>query len=810
MENGTIINQYKIISAIGKGGMGEVWLAEDTRLARQVALKLLPAEFTQDAERVRRFMQEAKAASALNHPNIITVYDIGESDAGRFIVMELVAGRTLREIIATDNSLETFLPLSTQIAKALSAAHAAGITHRDLKPDNILVREDGYVKVLDFGLARLLTTNSGDSEAATLAQQTTPGTIMGTVAYMSPEQARGESVGPQSDIFALGIVLYELATGRHPFQAETLVGYLHAITLQEPAPPQQWQPKLPAALNALILRMLSKDASQRPTANEIAQTLVKAEHRSHSTDNDPIVAQTLIQPQATAAAPEALATAAVSAQPTSPDHPKPKQWWLAAGLSLLLAVGGFFGYKYFSPTKQIESIAVMPFVNESKNEEVEYLSDGMTETLIKSLSNLPNLNVKPRSSVFRYKGKDTDLKTIGKELNVEAILNGRVIQRGEQLTLSLELVDVQNDKVLWTESYQRKQSDIVTLQSEIAKDVSTKLKSKLSGADEAKVTKTSTANPEAYQAYLKGRYYWNRRTAENLKKAIEQFKAATDRDPNYALAYAGLADCYVVLNQYAGTPLTETIPQVKAYAERAISIDGQLAEPHTSLGAANDQLGQWAEAEREYKRAIELNPNYATAFHWYSDFLRNIGRTDEAVPLIMRAHEIDPLSSVISGDVAVIYQIQNNHPAAIETCLKIIEIDPAFSNAYQYLGLSYLKVGRNAEALITLEKAVELSKRDGEKLRYLGYGFAIDGKRAQAYAILKELEDKYVKKEANGRDVASVYAGLSEKDKAFEWLEKDFQTRAGEFSPITWEVPFKNLRDDPRYKDLLKRMGLPE
>ncbi len=337
------LSHYRIVSKIGAGGMGEVYLATDTRLDRQVALKVLPAESTQDADRVRRFMQEAKAASALNHPNIISVYDIGESDAGRFIVMELVSGRTLREVIAADNSLETFLPLSSQMAKALSAAHAAGITHRDIKPDNIMVRDDGYVKVLDFGLARLRPATESDSEAATLAQQTTPGTVMGTVAYMSPEQARGESVSHPSDVFALGIVLYELATGRHPFKAETLVGYLHAITLQTPAPPQQWQPKLPAALNDLILRMLNKEASQRPTASEIVQALTEVENQRHSSGNEPVEAQTVILPQATATALAALATAAASAQPTSPDHPKPKQWWLAAGLSLLLAVGGYFG-----------------------------------------------------------------------------------------------------------------------------------------------------------------------------------------------------------------------------------------------------------------------------------------------------------------------------------------------------------------------------------------------------------------------------------------------------------------------------------
>ncbi len=478
-------------------------------------------------------------------------------------------------------------------------------------------------------------------------------------------------------------------------------------------------------------------------------------------------------------------------------------------LAVLILVVGFFGYKYFAPAKQIESIAVMPFVNESKNEEVEYLSDGMTETLIKSLSQVPNLAVKSRSTVFYYKGKETSPKKIGEELGVQAVLLGRVGGRGDDLKLSLELVNTQTQDVIWTEQYDRKQSDLVSLQSEIAKDVSAKLKLKLSGADEAKVTQTATANPEAYQAYLKGRYYWNRRTGENLKKAIEQFKAATDRDPNYALAYAGLADCYILLNQYAGTPLSETVPQAKAYAERAIAIGDQLAEPHTSLGVIYEQSWQWAEAEREFKRAIELNPNYATAFHWYSTFRRNTGRTNEAGPLIMRAHEIDPLSSVIYSEVAVIYLIQNNHQAAIETCLKVIELDPTFSNAYLYLALAYLKQGRNTEAISNLEKAVDLSSRAGETLRYLGYAYSVTGKPSQANAILKELEEKYAKKEANGRDVAGVYSGLGDEDKAFEWLEKDFHSKE-ELAPIRWQIPYESLRDDPRFNDLLKRMGLPE
>ncbi len=479
-------------------------------------------------------------------------------------------------------------------------------------------------------------------------------------------------------------------------------------------------------------------------------------------------------------------------------------------VAIVVLVAGFFGYRYFSSanSKQIESIAVMPFVNESGNADVEYLSDGMTETLIRSLSQLANLQVKPRSSVFRYKGKETDAKTIGKELNVQAILNGRVIQRGDQLTLNLELIDVQKDVVLWSEQYIRKQSDLVTLQSEIAKDVSAKLKLKLSGADEAKVTKTATADPEAYQAYLKGRYYWNRRTGENLRKAIEQFKAATDRDPNYALAYAGLADCYIVLPQYAGTPTSETSPQAKAYAERAIAIDDQLAEPHASLGQVSRQSWQWVESEREFKRAIELNPNYATAYHWYSILLLDLGRSDEALVMIQRAHELDPLSSIISATVSWVQQSRNNHQASIENLLKLIELDPNFAPAYDTLGLAYLKLGRDAEAVAASEKAVQLN-RFGLDLGDLGYVYARTGKRTEALAIVKELEEKYARKESNGMYVAAVYAGLGEKDKAFEWLEKGLLNKE-DVGDFRGQIPFESLRDDPRFKDLLKRMGLPE
>jgi TolB-like protein/lipoprotein NlpI len=479
-------------------------------------------------------------------------------------------------------------------------------------------------------------------------------------------------------------------------------------------------------------------------------------------------------------------------------------------LSIISAVA-YFGYLAKSGSKKIESIAVMPFVNESGNADVEYLSDGMTETLIKNLSQVPNLSVKARSTVFYYKGKEISPKKIGEELNVQAVLLGRVAGRGDELKLSLELVNTQTQDVIWSEQYDRKQSDLISLQSEIAKDVSSKLKLKLSGADEAKVTKTSTASPEAYQAYLKGRYYWNRRTAENLKKAIEQFKAATDLDPNYALAFAGLADCYVVLHEYAGTPTSETVPQAKTYAERALSLDGQLAEPHVALGAINDQLWQWAEAEKEFKTAIELNPNYPTAYHWYSMLLKNLGRYDEAAAMIRRAQELDPLSGVIGVNVSRMYlELQNNPAKSVEACLKVIELDPNFAPAHEYLGLSYLKQGRRTEAVAALEKAAELSNRAGNVLSNLGYAYAATGKRTEAITVIKEMEDKYARKEANAQFIAAVYAGLGEKDKAFEWLEKDFQTRNGKLAQIGWTFSLQPLGDDPRFKGLLKRMNLPE
>jgi TolB-like protein/Flp pilus assembly protein TadD len=678
-----------------------------------------------------------------------------------------------------------------------------------------MVRDDGYVKVLDFGLARLRAAAESDSEAATLAQQTTPGTLMGTVAYMSPEQARGETVSHPSDIFALGIVLYELATGRHPFKAETLVGYLHAITLQEPQPLTQWKPELPAGLNDLILQMLSKDARQRPTASEVAQALQDIERRNdtpiQSSDEDERAsvsdeAQTLLlKPTATAAA-AAKDTAAENVQSTAPNKPKIQTRWMAALLSVVALTGGFFGYRSFTAQQTIESIAVLPFVNASGNADVEYLSDGMTETLIGSLSQLPNLNVKPRSSVFRYKGKETNSQTIAKELNVQAILNGRVVQRGQDISLFVELIDISSEKVVWSETYNRKQTDLVTLQTDIARDVSGKIKTKLSGADEARVTRTYTTNPDAYQLYLKGNFHLSKYTEEGYRKGIEYYQQAIARDAKYALAYHGIATAYDFANDFY-LPPREAEPKAKAAALKALELDDTLAETHYLLGKIVFWYEwNWAAAEREWKRANELDPSYPAYFPVY---LAATGRLEEAVKAQEALQRRLPLDLNVNSDLAAVLLSAGKYDQSIEQARKTLELDPYYWWSYQFLGLAYERKKQYSEAIAALEKARQLDSNPSS-LGYLGYVYAAAGKKAEAQKVLEELKVLSKRGYVSDYNIACVYAGLNDKDQAFAWIERAYQERSLFMALLKSEAVLDNLRPDPRFKDLLKRMNLPE
>ena len=558
IENGTIIYQYKIISPIGKGGMGEVFLAQDTKLDRKVAIKFLNEEFSQDADKLNRFIQEAKAVSALNHPNILTVYEIGEKDEANFIVTEFIEGKTLREHLSPKktNSLNEILKIGVQVAEALSAAHQAGIIHRDIKPENIMIREDGYAKVLDFGLAKLTEQKPKDdalSEDTTKGLvKTNPGMVMGTVSYMSPEQARGKPTDARTDIWSLGVVLYEMLAGKVPFTGETINHTIVSILEKEP----KLLDNVPDELQRIVRKTLTKDADMRyQTARDLLIDLknlrrtldIQGELERSIVPNREVTTNQVQENEtaiyssksieATKAESDAQSTQNVS-NSSSLEYAvtQAKTHKLATAIIgiILLSVISVIGYFWFfanRSTKQIESIAVMPFENKSGNADVEYLSDGMTETLINSLSQIPNLNVKARSTVFCYKGKEFDLKKIAAELNVQAILTGQVVQRGDQMTLNLELIDAKTENVLWGNKYERKASDLVSLQSEIARDVSSKLKSKLSSAEAASVEKTYTTNSEAYQLYLQGRYHWNKRQTTELEKAIVFFKQAIEKRP---------------------------------------------------------------------------------------------------------------------------------------------------------------------------------------------------------------------------------------------------------------------------------------
>lgn len=795
--------------------MGEVYLAEDGRLRRKVALKVLPDTLAQDAERLRRFEQEALAASALNHPNILTIFEFGEEGGTHYLASEFIDGETLRERLQRGPlELNETLDIIIQTVQALSAAHEAGIIHRDIKPENVMLRKDGIVKVLDFGLAKLVETTPTGSEEETRKQgMTREGTVMGTVAYMSPEQARGKVVDARTDQFSLGVMLYEMLSRRQPFTGETVNHIIVAILEKEPPP----LAGIPDELKQILEKALAKNAADRysDTKDMLGELkklqtrlLVEAEtggNREEAIADTLIEGRTAIMSPSTVSTSEVVATAP-SGQPTSPDNPKHMKWWIAAALSLLLAVGGFFGYKKFFPPKQIESIAVMPFVNESGNADVEYLSDGMTETLISSLSNIPNLSVKARSTVFYYKGKETSTKKIGEELKVQAVLLGRVSQRNGDLKLSLELVNTETQDVIWSETYNRKQSDLTSLQSEIAKDVSTKLKTKLSGSDQAKVTKSGTANPEAYQAYLKGRYYWNRRTPEGIQKAIEQFNLAVQKDPNYALAYVGLADCFGVATFRMSAK--ERLVQAKAYANKALEIDDSLGEAHATLGLINSQLWNWTEAENDFKRSIELNPNYASARHWHSRLLNTLGRKNEAFAEIRRANEIDPLSMVIINNIAGFYRETGDYKSAIEQCRKIKEIDSGYVARHVSLAEIYLDQKQSAEALAEVEEIRDLPSLS---IELSGRAYAQLGRRDEALAVIRQLEEGF----ATGNNgaatgIARVYVVLGDKEKALEWLEKAFQARDTDLPRSRLGVTFDPIRDDPRYKDLLKRMGLPD
>ena len=760
------VSHYRILKMLGAGGMGEVYLAEDTRLGRQVALKFLPSSYQYDSERRTRFLKEARAASSLRSPNIAAIYDIGEHDGAMFIAMEYVDGEVLshridRRTLPTSDVID----ISMQIADALDEAHTLGIVHRDVKSSNLIVTERGLVKMLDFGLAKMIQGPSPlDSTDPTVAigGQTAVGVVLGTVSYMSPEQALGRDVDQRSDIFSHGVVIYEMLTGRLPFEGASATEIIDNIVHKEPIAIARFNYDVPPELERIVRKCMEKDRERRyHSAREVS---IDLRNLRRDSDTGAVTSSAFRKTQST---------------------------------------------RRVRSRRAIDSLAILPLINAGGDPDTEYLSDGITESIINNLSQLPKLRVMARSTVFRYKGKEVDPQRVGQELGVRASLSGRVLQRGDLLIIRAELVDTEDGSHLWGEQYNRKLSDIFTIEEEISREISDKLRLKLSGAEKKQLTKRYTENTEAYQLYLKGRFYWNKRTPEGLTKGIEYFQQAIVSDPGYALAYAGLADSYNILVSYSALAPHDAFPKAKAAAAKALEIDGKLAEAHTSLAFVKFGYDwDWAEAERGFKQAIQLNPGYAFAHNFYAVLLSALGRFDEAFVLIRNAQQLDPLSLPINTNLGWLLYLARRYDEAIQQYLKAIDLDDGFPLAHRRLAQTYEQNHRYSEADAEYQKAVALSGEDVELLSARGHFYAIVGEIDKANGVLKQLEAFGKSRYVPAYLIARIYLGLGEIDRVFDLLEKAREEKYGYLAYLDVEPMFDGIRADPRFEELIHRVGL--
>ena len=826
-ESGTKLGRYEIRAKIGAGGMGEVYLAEDLQLRRRVALKILSAELSANQDRMRRFVQEAQAAAALNHPNIAHIYEVGESDGLNFIAMEHIDGPTLRQLLHDGQTdLKKLLRYLQHACEGLAKAHAAGIVHRDLKPDNIMVSRDGHAKVLDFGLAKLIEpqqiSGGGSSDVATaiLKQHSTPGTILGTVGYMSPEQAQGKTaeIDQRSDIFSVGCILFEAATGTRAFQGRDAVDSLNKIIREAPVAINTLNPAAPADLQKVVRRCLAKDPDER--YQNIKDVAIELKEIRRELAGSPGIDTTVPPPRST---PDTQVIAASSAGPpdsltmraSSAEYIVSgiKQHKLILTIAALVIVGGAIALLYYQHVRNtepaIDSIAVLPFVNQNKDINIEYVADGLTESIMNSLTQLPSLKVVPRSSVFRYKGQEIDPLKVGKELNVRAVLTGRLTQRGDDLLVSVELIDVRDSKQLWGERYQRKMSDLLSVQNEIAKAISTNLRPTLSGADQSRLKKHNTESPEAYQLYLKGYYFWQKFTPADHKKAVEYFNQAVAIDPNFALAYVGLSETYGASATNGWIAPQEGYTRGLSTAKRALELDDSLAEAHATFGACTMFYNlDWSTGEQEFKRAIQLNPNYEFGYELYSYLLLSIGRMDEGLTMAQRGVEVAPLSPLLIDDMASAYYLARRYDEAIKQYQKSLEIDPTHFGGPLGLGAVYEAKGMHEAAIKQFEKAIAVGGRTSTVLAMLAHAYARSGKQSEAQKILAELNEMSKTGYVSPYDLAILYAGLGDKDKALDELTKAYEERAGWIIYLNVEPIFDSVRSEPRFVELVGRMKL--
>jgi serine/threonine-protein kinase len=812
---------YRILSKLGSGGMGEVYLAEDTLLGRLVALKILPPEFAQQTDRMNRFVREAKSASALNHPNIITIHEIGADGDAHFIASEYIEGETLHSLLRHEPpTLKSSLEIAIQIASALDAAHRAGIVHRDIKPENVIMRPDGLVKILDFGIAKLSELHAirGESseEVATAlkSEGTSPGMIIGTAHYMSPEQARGKTVDARSDIFSFGIVFYELLSGKRPFDGENAPDVMGAVLHKEPVPIIQLMPDLPPEIERIVNKTLRKDREQRyQTAKDLLIDLKDANQELDFQNKKERTAAPQI-PVATAVTSTDTKPPTSSAEFITQEVKKHKLSLVLGSVILLglLALGAwFFVFRTSTNTGPIDSIAVLPFQNKGSDADTEYLSDGLAESLIYRLSQLPNLKVSPTSSVMRYKGKDTDITQIARELEVDAIMSGRVSERGEDLTISVELVDARTRKLIWAEQYDRKMSDLLATQREIATTITQKLQLKLAGTDAKGITKRYTDSNEAYQLYLRGRYSFAKRTKDETLRAIEYFRQAINLDPKFALAYARLAETYASMPAYPYLSPKEAFPQAKAAAQKALELDPTLAEAHTFLAYSLVIYDwNWTEAEHSFKRAIELDPNNSAAHFRYGQvYLATTGHVDEAVSEIKRGLELEPLDINMGVTLAWIYFAAGRYDEALDQAKKTHDLEPNHPLGSWMLSQAYIYKGMYGEAISLNEHWLHDDPTNQFALRDAGIAYAKAGRRDKAEEMIGKFRELAKTQYVPACRIAGIYVALDDKDKAFAELDNAFEARDWELHRLNADPYWSSIRNEPRFKEMLKRLNLP-
>ena len=804
---GQLLLQYRIVEKIGEGGQGTVYRAVDTTLDRPAVVKVLPPALTDSSSNLLRFEREARLASSLDHPNICTIFGLHKVEDVHFIAMQYIEGRNVRELVAgRPLDLRQALSIAIQVTNALAAAHARGIVHRDIKARNVMVTRNGTVKVLDFGLAKLIEPHHA---VASDPQLTEVGVPYGTSTYAAPEQAQGLPVDHRGDIFSTGVLLYEMLAGTWPFRGKTALDVRYAVVYHQAKPIAEARGEdspLLQRIQVILDKALAKDPADR--YQRIEDMRGDLQDVLHELEVDSSVSN----------------TATDVAQSTVPALLRPRRlFWtkpriiaaLAIAAAVVIAAFALFGpWSSFglrasrSAESPINSLAVLPFANADPS--TQYLSDGITESLIESLSQLPDLKVKSSSTVFHYKGRNTDPKEIGRELGVHALLSGNIVQNGDELAVSVELIDVRDDSHIWGERYGRKVSEVVALPQQISRDVSQRLRAREGGVDHSQLAHNYSPDSEAYRLYLQGRYNWNKRSVAGLQKGIEYFGQAIMRDQDYSLAYAGLADCYLLLNVYNITSADDSYPKAEAAANRALSLNANLAEAHTSLGFVNYRYHlKWDEAEQHFKKAIQLNPSYATAHQWYASLLTVMGRDREAVVEAKTAHDLEPFSLTIYSDyVRTLYYAGQLDQAHAEAS-KLLEMDRSFPRAYYELGLVLEAEGALDQAINEFRSALKLSPDNVTALSALGHAQALAGKKSDAERAIARLQELAKQQYVSPFQAAVIYAGLDNRKLALDDLEKSRAERFNWLPFLQVDPAFKNLRSDERFVELSKSLGLP-